>query len=193
MPVERDQIVVVDIEATCWEPDATPPGQINEIIEIGVCLVAVETYEITQKMSLLVTPTASTISPFCTRLTSLTPEMIEEGGIPFVTACRILETTFNTPNRLWGSWGLYDRTMFQQQCARMGVRYPFSDRHMNIKSLFARTITRRERVGMETALQLLDLRLEGRHHRGVDDAWNIARILSTILKYHTPSVLKRYW
>jgi len=38
-----------------------------------------------------------------------------------------------------------------------------------------------DEVGMEKALQLLNLPLEGTHHRGVDDAWNIAGILSELV------------
>jgi inhibitor of KinA sporulation pathway (predicted exonuclease) len=34
---------------------------------------------------------------------------------------------------------------------------------------------------MEQALELLNLPLEGTHHRGGDDAWNIAAILSELL------------
>jgi inhibitor of KinA sporulation pathway (predicted exonuclease) len=35
-----DQILVVDVESTCWA-GAPPTGQISEIIEIGVCPVDV--------------------------------------------------------------------------------------------------------------------------------------------------------
>ncbi|MEO6890688.1 MAG: hypothetical protein ABI456_14880 [Ktedonobacteraceae bacterium] len=35
---------------------------------------------------------------------------------------------------------------------------------------------------MAEALQLLQLPLEGVHHRGGDDAWNIAAILAAILR-----------
>ena len=34
---------------------------------------------------------------------------------------------------------------------------------------------------MEQALALLDLPLEGTHHRGVDDAWNTGLILSRLI------------
>jgi inhibitor of KinA sporulation pathway (predicted exonuclease) len=37
-------------------------------------------------------------------------------------------------------------------------------------------------VGMAKALKLLSLPLEGRHHNGGDDAANIARILSYLLR-----------
>ena len=36
-------------------------------------------------------------------------------------------------------------------------------------------------IGMAKALELLELPLMGVHHRGIDDAWNIASILSKLL------------
>lgn len=37
-------------------------------------------------------------------------------------------------------------------------------------------------VGMPEALDLLGLKLEGTHHRGIDDASNIAKILEILLE-----------
>jgi inhibitor of KinA sporulation pathway (predicted exonuclease) len=36
-------------------------------------------------------------------------------------------------------------------------------------------------VGLDEALRLVGLPLEGTHHRGGDDAWNIAALLAAIL------------
>jgi len=35
---------------------------------------------------------------------------------------------------------------------------------------------------MAQALEMLGLPLEGTHHRGGDDAWNIARLLAELLR-----------
>ncbi|GIK56584.1 MAG: hypothetical protein BroJett015_22470 [Chloroflexota bacterium] len=56
-----------------------------------------------------------------------------------------------------------------------------SERHINAKKLFALKSTGGRQVGMARALQILKMPLEGTHHRGHDDAWNIARILGTLL------------
>lgn len=32
-----DKVIVIDIEATCWEKGQTPENQKREIIEIGIC------------------------------------------------------------------------------------------------------------------------------------------------------------
>ncbi|WP_246259914.1 hypothetical protein [Oxynema aestuarii] len=37
-------------------------------------------------------------------------------------------------------------------------------------------------VGMDEALQRLSLPLEGTHHRGGDDAWNIAKVASKLMQ-----------
>ena len=42
MARKLDRILVVDVEATCWEGDP-PPGQISEILEIGLCVLDVAT------------------------------------------------------------------------------------------------------------------------------------------------------
>src|SRR4051812_272830 len=35
---------VIDVEATCWDGQP-PPGQVNEIIEIGLCVVDLDAHE----------------------------------------------------------------------------------------------------------------------------------------------------
>nr|MDQ2829840.1 DNA polymerase III [Chloroflexota bacterium] len=40
MARKLDQVVVIDVESTCWE-GAPPVGEESEIIEIGVCTLDV--------------------------------------------------------------------------------------------------------------------------------------------------------
>jgi hypothetical protein len=39
---QLDQILVIDVESTCWQ-GKTPAGQVSGIIEIGVCPVDTST------------------------------------------------------------------------------------------------------------------------------------------------------
>lgn len=48
---------------------------------------------------------------------------------------------------------------------------------MNAKKVFTEARGLRKRPGMAQALEIAGLPLEGRHHRGEDDAWNIAAII----------------
>lgn len=172
-------ILVVDVESTCWQGQP-PPGEQSEIIEIGICTLDSRTGELLERESLLVRPERSKVSPFCTELTTLTQEMVD-GGIWFADACGRLRDHYRGPKRTWASWGDYDRKMFVAQCAQRGIPYPFSESHINAKTRFAEARRLGRPVGMAGALKLLGWSLEGTHHRGGDDAANIARILGHLL------------
>lgn len=189
MPILRDKIIVVDIESTCWGDEA-PPGQQSEIIEIGVCALVVETGKIIDKTSILVRPQRSQVSPFCTELTTLTQAQVDS-GIGFDEACMQLISQFDTKTHIWGSWGNYDRRMFRQQCKDFKVPYPFSPKHINLKALFAK-MPEFEWMGLARALKTIGLDFEGTHHRGADDAWNIARVVAYLLQTYGRDILKKY-
>lgn len=191
MAIRRDTVVVVDVESTCWENEIAPSGQISEIIEIGVCTLTVQSGQSNNKRSIFVTPTMSTVSPFCTELTTITPEMLDEHGIGFADACAILQDDYESDSRLWVTWGNYDKRMFREQCQYMGIAYPFSEKHCNLKNLFAKLYGKH--MGIAHALEIIGLDLQGTHHRGGDDAWNIARILAYLLDSHGRDLLVSYW
>jgi inhibitor of KinA sporulation pathway (predicted exonuclease) len=175
-----DKIVVIDIEATCWQGEP-PAGEESEIIEIGSTLLDVGTLELTDKRSILIRPVRSRVSPFCTRLTTLTQDQVER-GCSLADGCQILRRELHAGQRPWASFGNYDRTMFQRCCSQLDLPYPFGTRHLNVKTLFAIVHCLPSEIGMRQALDFLGLPLEGTHHRGDDDAWNIGRILRALLE-----------
>ncbi|MFJ4677803.1 exonuclease domain-containing protein [Kitasatospora sp. NPDC088783] len=177
---------VVDIEATCWDGQP-PPGQVSEIIEIGLTVVDLDSLERVGRHRVLVRPRRSTVSAFCTELTGLTgPEV--DTGLPFSAACRLLATEHRAGERPWASWGDYDQRQFARQCRATGTAYPFGHRHTNAKAVFTDARGLRRRPGMAQALELAGLPLEGRHHSGADDAWNIAALVLTLARSgHWPS------
>lgn len=166
---------VVDIEATCWAGDP-PPGQVSEIIEIGLTTVDLVAGERVGRHRVLVRPERSSVSPFCTDLTGLTQAEVDT-GVGFAEACRLLAVEHEAGVRPWASWGDYDRKQFTRQCRATGVAYPFGRRHWNAKLVFTGSHGLRKRPGMAQALEIAGLPLEGRHHRGEDDAWNIAALV----------------
>ncbi len=174
-----DQILVVDIESTCWEGDI-PPTEESEIIEIGICVLDLPSQKRIEKRSILVRPEYSKVSPFCTKLTTLTQEQVDS-GVTFREACRILRKEYNSKKRTWASYGDYDRRKFERQCIDRKMGYPFGPTHINVKNLFALKYGFQREPGMAQALQEASLPLEGVHHRGGDDAWNIACLLQKIL------------
>jgi len=92
-----------------------------------------------------------------------------------------LKKEYLSQSRAWASFGAYDLKQFQRQCTALGRGYPFGPSHINVKTLFALKHKLGHEVGMAGALSKLDIPLEGTHHRGVDDAKNIAKILHRLL------------
>lgn len=175
MDVDEHLLNVVDVEATCWE-GRPPPGQVSEIIEIELPVVDLRVGERLAKHRLLVRPARSSVSPFCTRLTGLTQTDVDQ-GLPFAEACRTLAGRHRTGLLPWASWGDYDRNQFTRQCRNTDTRYPFGRRHTNAKAAFTASHGLGRRPGMAQALTVAGLPLEGRHHRGDGDAWNIAALV----------------
>lgn len=179
MSKKLDKILVIDVEATCW--DSQPPeGQFSEIIEIGLCVLETKTKERIAKESFLVKPVVSKISPFCSQLTTLTQSQVDR-GMSLKEACKILEKKYISQDYTWASYGDYDRRQFERECQEKNIAYPFTATHINIKNLLAITQGWERERGMASALEKLGLPLEGTHHRGGDDAWNVANILRWIL------------
>lgn len=183
MPPESALLNVIDVEATCWD-GPVPPGAVNEIIEIGLTVVDVRARRRVSRHRVLVRPTRSAVSAFCTELTGLTQAEVD-GGVSFAEACRVLAEEYGAGDRPWASWGEYDRRQFARQCRAEGVEYPFGSAaghsHTNAKAVFAQARGLPRMCGMAQALQIAGLPLEGRHHRGEDDAWNIAALVLGLL------------
>jgi inhibitor of KinA sporulation pathway (predicted exonuclease) len=100
--------------------------------------------------------------------------------VGFAQACAILAERHAAGSRPWASWGNYDRRQFERQCAADDVTYPFGPRHVNAKALYAEVHGLRP-MGMARALTHAGVALEGRHHDGADDAWNIAALVLAII------------
>lgn len=174
-----DQIVVIDIEATCWE-GPPPAGEVREIIEVGICPLDLRALERGERESVLVRAERSRVSAFCTTLTTLTPEQVA-GGVSFAEACALLVGKYATRERAWASWGDFDRVIFEEQCRDLGIALPFGTTHVNVKSLFALAHGLPEEMGMMDALRHAGVAHQGTHHRGHDDAWNTAGLLAGLL------------
>lgn len=168
--------IIVDLEATCCQ-DGSFPRQEMEIIEIGAVAVEATTAQILDRYQSFVRPVRHPhLTDFCRELTSITqgqvdtafefPQVLEEFG----------RWLASFPDQDFCSWGAYDRNQFEQDCKYHGVPYPFPGPHRNLKLEFSERRGERKRYGLAGALRALGLEFEGTHHRGIDDALNIARI-----------------
>ena len=171
--------VVVDLEAACWE--GTRDRDRMKIIEIGAVEMPTSDGMPMQEFARCVRPTVvPMLSDFCRRLTTIRQRDVDRAGLFPAVLAEFMEWIGDEPFILC-SWGGYDLTQFRTDCERHGLPLPPSfERHVNVKRQFARLLGVKE-CGMERALAHAGLPLAGTHHRGIDDARNIARLAALVL------------
>jgi inhibitor of KinA sporulation pathway (predicted exonuclease) len=173
--------VILDLEATCWEDRQDPERQ--EIIEVGAVMLESAAGPVSSEFCRFVHPVASReLSAFCTRLTSITQADVD-GAETFAPVFHAFEAWIGPEPFTLCSWGAYDLRQLQKDCARHKIAFPdIMNRHINLKQEFSRWRGVRP-MGMKAALAALKIPLAGTHHRGVDDARNIARIAALLLPW----------
>jgi inhibitor of KinA sporulation pathway (predicted exonuclease) len=178
--ISNDYYLIVDVEATCSD-DGTLPRHEMEIIEIGAIMQSSRTFEIESEFQSFVRPVRHPeLTAFCTELTGITQDDV--AGAPlFPEVLQAMELWMDAfGDALFCSWGDYDRNQFIQDCEYHRVGYPFGAGHLNLKAEFSRTLGRRKRFGIAGAVRHLGMDFEGSHHRGLDDARNVVRIVRRV-------------
>jgi len=171
--------VIVDLEATCWEGGSNIEKM--EIIEIGAVTLASGQGPVSEEFSAFVRPAIEPIlSDYCMQLTSIRQADVDDADDFKVVFPRFIDWIGTKPFTLC-SWGAYDLKQFRVDCERHSIALPDSFlQHINLKQQFA-NLKGIKPCGMAKALKVLGIKLEGTHHRGIDDARNIAKIAVQIL------------
>jgi inhibitor of KinA sporulation pathway (predicted exonuclease) len=180
MNIPNAYYLIVDLEATCSD-DGKVPRHEMEIIEIGAVVQNSKTFEIESEFQTFVRPVRHPrLTPFCTDLTGIRQDMLADAP-PFPDALESFEKWMSQfDDALFCSWGDYDRNQFLQDCEYHRIGYPFRTGHLNLKAEFTRSRNLGKKLGIDKALRHLGLNFEGSHHRGLDDARNIARIVRRV-------------
>ncbi|WP_188768246.1 3'-5' exonuclease [Emticicia aquatilis] len=165
--------IIVDLEATCLENRDNSP---NEIIEIGAVCIN-EKQDIIGEFNRFVRPSIHPIlSDFCINLTSISQEQVNNSNtFPLVLAEFKEWINSFLDDYLLCSWGFYDQVQLKNDCQLHGLDIDWLYNHISLKHQYA-IIKKTRSMGMKNALKNEKLILEGTHHRGIDDAKNIAKI-----------------
>ena len=165
------RLIVFDLEATCWEPEE--PERI-EILEIGA--VAMQSGTATPEFSEVVRPgLTADLGPFCLGLIPIAQEEAEAAD-PF-PAVFARFTAWAGRGPFWlAAWGNFDRKQLETECTRHGLRLPANlVGFLDMRREFGRWKHVRP-PGLEAAMATCGLAIEGRRHRALDDARNLARL-----------------
>lgn len=184
-------VCVLDFEATCWIYEKA--GNRAEIIEFPSVLIKVNYQNLPTYVSefrKFVKPTLNPIlTDFCTKLTGITQSDVDNANT-FKTVFMEHQTWLkeHVPDscKLFfatcGHWDL--RTMLPNQVKKInGLKIPSCYKcYINLKDdfkfFYGKTVG-----SMTDMLTKLGLKLEGRHHSGIDDCRNIAKVLVTMLNH----------
>jgi inhibitor of KinA sporulation pathway (predicted exonuclease) len=185
-----DYFMVLDLEATCCDRKTIKRHEM-EIIEIGAVMVESQNLTSVSEFQTFIKPVRYPIlTKFCKQLTSISQEQVDKApmyreGIGHFKAWMDRYQSF-----IFGSWGDYDREQFEQDSRFHKIPYPIESEHINLKQLFTTNQDLKKRYGMAKAMDLADIQLEGTHHRGIDDARNIAKLMPYVLGRETINLSK---
>ncbi|MEP3482619.1 MAG: 3'-5' exonuclease [Fuerstiella sp.] len=172
--------LVIDLEATCCDDQLFARTEM-EIIEIGAVMVDCESQQPVDEFQAFVRPVLhGDLTSFCKQLTGIAQHHVDGAELFPDVLNDLMAWTTQYPDSTFCSWGDYDRVQFQRDCERHSVTYPFADQHINLKKQFASVSTGHGNMGVLAALESVELSFVGEHHRGIDDARNISRLIPFI-------------
>eukprot|EP01095_Lingulamoeba_sp_RSL-Kostka_P006235 TRINITY_DN194_c2_g1_i1.p1 TRINITY_DN194_c2_g1~~TRINITY_DN194_c2_g1_i1.p1 ORF type:complete len:210 (-),score=47.29 TRINITY_DN194_c2_g1_i1:650-1279(-) len=194
-----EYFIVLDFEATCNNPIQMKP---MEIIEFPCVLLNAATLEIEDRIQFYVKPVINPIlSDFCTSLTGITQDVVDE-GITFEEALEGINDWIVNKHNLenigeryafvtCGDWDLKTMLPSQMRLTKQKVPKRYK-KWINIKKVHQKHYKKRKQLGMAKLLKYFNLELVGRHHSGIDDCVNISRILVEMLNDNVPFTADSY-
>lgn len=169
--------IIFDLEANFKRDDS---NFIRETIEIGAVKVN-EKLEVIDTFETFIKPLKNPIiTDSCTELTTITNADVEHAP-SFPEGAELFKNwiDLNEPFQLL-SWGHYDKKQLKSDSAIHNLPTDWLASHDSLKHIHYEVILRKKgrAMGMERALQKANIPAVGTHHRGIDDAKNIAKIFT---------------
>ena len=172
--------IIYDLEATCWQ--GAPPSKVQEIIEIGALLL--NPYgEVKSVFNRFVRPKLSPyLSAFCQELTSIRQENVDRAD-PFPLVIEDFQdwAEIYEEDYILCSWGNFDKKLLIQDCILHKMEYDWVEKHINLKRQYHELKRLRRTRGLKGTVTSEGFEFTGVHHRGIDDAENLAKIFRKYL------------
>jgi len=182
-----DYLVVLDFEAQCIENQTL---DCQEIVEFPSVIVDIKNKKIVDIFQYYIKPVIHPkLYPFCTQLTGITQEQVDK-GILLENALDELDKFLVKHNILTSNWtfvtcGHWDlQNCLRKECIFKNIEVKdYMRSWINIKENYPLPADYKGRKpDMVEMLQLSKLELDGRHHSGIDDTKNIAKIVLYLLE-----------
>lgn len=172
--------IVFDLEATCWK--GRPRSKVQETIEIGA--LRIDRYgEVTGTFNKFIKPVLNPmLSSFCMELTSIDQVAINRAEkFPSVIEQFQDWTGIFEEDCIFCSWGNFDRKQLVADCELHDLSHDWLEQHINLKQQYQQIRQLGRPRGLHSAVEKEGFEFEGTHHRGYDDAYNLAKIFGKFI------------
>ena len=128
------------------------------------------------------------LSDYCTEVTGITMQMVTQETTYLDVVVEKLDVWmkkngFDGQNSTFvtcGRWDLF--TCLPNEAACKGFKLPkYLKKFINVKDIWMQVLFKKRAPGMKGMLASLNLELDGRHHSGIDDSKNIAKIVKELM------------
>lgn len=154
----------------------------HEIIEIGAVKLDKNCNRI-DTFSLFVKPECSTLTHHCAEITGISYNELKNAP-SFEEAFELFEEWIGDDDFKIYTWSNNDKIQLKKECHIKNLEKKFSrilNRHWtDLQKLFIRFSGIKQCMNLEKALNSLDIKIEGKLHRAVDDAINTSAIFSVM-------------
>ena len=154
----------------------------HEIIEIGAVKLDENCNRI-DTFSLFVKPECCTLTHHCAEITGISYNELKNAP-SFEEAFELFEEWIGDDDYKIYTWSNNDKTQLKKECRMKNLEEKFSrilNRHWtDLQKLFIRFSGIKQCMNLEKALNSLDIKIEGKLHRAVDDAINTSSIFSVM-------------
>lgn len=178
-------IVVVDLEM-CKVTGSQKKsfGYKQEIIQIGAVMLD-EAYQEISSFSTYVKPEYGSLDWFIQDLTGITNLNLKNAP-SLLEALQIFTGWINHRDVMFYTWSDTDYSQLSREIRRKKLdtdafsSYLCKEKWVDYQAVFDERFGLRSNTGLKTALDMVNIDLEGRQHDGLEDARNTARLISRL-------------
>ena len=167
-------MIILDLEATCWEHDLLNHEQ--EIIEIAGLKLNNYGDEISRFHSMVKPQLHPYLSRYCTELTGI--EQSELDHAPYFPEVweQFITWAGDESNLTILAWGDGDLRLFENSWDIHNMDEAFIGRYIDFKSWYCESKQFGKKIGLLKALRKERIEFEGDHHRAMPDAENLLKL-----------------
>jgi inhibitor of KinA sporulation pathway (predicted exonuclease) len=133
--MDYSTLLFVDCKATIWEKEP-PSGQTSELIGIDLAVVDTVKNQVIEHESVLIKTRKSKISNYCEKVFGINQSALDTNGITFHEAYRKIRIHYMSRDRVWASWGAFDKWAIEKQCKISDLESLFQHPHSNMQHMF---------------------------------------------------------